>query len=86
MSPVVLEVSNLEHMSVPAAWGNRCSGSQGCAQNLWAPVQGLSLEIVCPHPLLWMSLGLFVCLFVCGFSGLHLWHMEVPSLGVTSEL
>ena len=34
------------------------------------------------------GVGFFVCLFVCfvGFLGLHMWHMEVPRLGVKSEL
>ena len=32
----------------------------------------------------WILFCLFVCLV--GFLGLHLWHMEVPRLGVKSEL
>ena len=28
------------------------------------------------------SLSLVFCLFVCLFLGPHLWHMEVPRLGV----
>ena len=38
-------------------------------------------------PLCWLWVchkWLFVC--VCVFLGLHLWHMEIPRLGVESEL
>ena len=36
---------------------------------------------------LWIFLLFFVsCIFVFCFLGLHLWHMEVPRLGVQSEL
>ena len=27
-----------------------------------------------------------VCVYVCVFLGPHLWHMEIPRLGVESEL
>ena len=37
-------------------------------------------------PLIFSSVNVF-CLFVClVFLGLYLWHMEVPRLGVESEL
>ena len=39
----------------------------------------LSTIVLFPH-------HLFVCLFVYVFLGLHLWHMEVPRLGIQSEL
>ena len=38
-----------------------------------------------PHYSIKYLLFLFICLFVC-FLGLHLWHMEVPRLGIESEL
>ena len=34
----------------------------------------------------YIKLPIFIYLFVCLFLGPHLWHMEIPRLGIQSEL
>ena len=94
LPPLYLFTRSLYHLSATPwklAWGTPFYRYDWCSSRLidiyhtahkwwgalWTRVLRVKSVLLLPN---------HVCLFVCLFSGLHMRHMEVPRLGVESEL